>query len=357
MKKIFTLIVVSLFTMSVFSQNVIETQNAFIQSKANKTVNMSAAKAIDTLFIADFFSLGAGNYYNLGVTGQTGWIFGNYTENATGDEGPKQWAIGFPIVPGTPFKITGAIMWIGNKGGAASSSSMTFSIHAIDDSSHYGPAKTDIACPGTELGSTTISWANLDTATGAWGVATFATPVPNINFDFACVWDVDDFYTNSDSISVIGGNGASTFLGGDEMVWMLYSTATTTNGQDHSGDFWILMADGFNFSTIGNIAPAVFPITDDAAGVNEYFNGIKLGQNYPNPVVDGHTTINYAIESASNVTFMLWDMNGRVITEINEGFRTAGEYTIVLDQELSAGTYIYSLGTDDNRLTKNLIVK
>ncbi len=54
---------------------------------------------------------------------------------------------------------------------------------------------------------------------------------------------------------------------------------------------------------------------------------------------------------------MLWDMNGRVITEINEGFRTAGEYTIVLNQELSAGTYIYSLGTDDNRLTKNLIVK
>lgn len=364
MKKLFTLVVVSFFAVAVFGQNVIETQNAFIQSKAHRTVNMSAAKAIDTLFMNDFFSLGGG-YYNLGVTNATGWIFGSYvyhtagTNHAVGDEGAIQWGLGFPVIPGNPFKITGAVMWLAGKGGVASNSSMTFSIHALDDSSHYGNTTTsyDIVCPGTELGSTVVNWADLDTTAGQWGVATFATPVPNINFDFACVWDVDNFYTNADSIGIVGADGGSTFLGGDEYVWMLYSLAEASSGNDHSGDFWTQMSHVWSYTTIGNVAPAVFPITDDATGVNEYFNGIKLGQNFPNPVVDGHTTINYAIENASNVTFMLWDMNGRVITEINEGFKTAGEYTIVLDQELSAGTYIYSLGTDDNRLTKNLIVQ
>jgi len=113
MKKLFTLVIVSIFAVSVFGQNVIETQNAFIKSKAHKNVNLSAAKAIDTLFFNDFFSLGAGNYYNLGVTGATGWIFGTYVNNTSGNEGPIQWGLGFPVMPGIPFGITGAIMWLG----------------------------------------------------------------------------------------------------------------------------------------------------------------------------------------------------------------------------------------------------
>jgi hypothetical protein len=54
---------------------------------------------------------------------------------------------------------------------------------------------------------------------------------------------------------------------------------------------------------------------------------------------------------------MLWDMNGRLISEINEGFKNAGNYTIILDQKLEAGTYIYSLSSNGKRLTKKMIVQ
>ncbi len=361
MKKIGMLVIVSLITVSAFAQKTIETKSAFIQSetKAPKVKN-DAMKGfpIDTLFFDDFFSLNGG-YYNIGISGATGWMFGTYVDNASGNEGSIEWALGFPVLPSNAFNITGAIIWLGSKGGTSSNSSLDVSIYAIDDSSTYGGSfqSHTISCPGSVLGTTTIPWSSLDTSSG-WGVASFGTPIFINGQDFACVWNVDDFYNNGDSIGIYCADSASNFIGGDKYVWQLYSTATAPNN-NHSSDFWVQLSHLWNFTIIENIAPAVFPIVDlgVTTGTETFFNGIKLGQNFPNPIVDGHTTINYAIEKSSNVSFMLWDMNGRLISEINEGFKNAGKYTIILDQELPAGTYIYSLSSNGKRLTKNLIVQ
>ncbi len=358
MKKFYALVIVSLFTISVFAQNVIETQNAYIQSKENVVINTSATKAIDTLLIYDFASLGGG-YYRLGVTGATGWIFGTYVDNATGDEGCIQWGTGIPVMPTEQFNIIGTILWVHSKGGTASNSDMLVSINAIDDSSFYGTSTVsyEIACPGTELGSALVSWSALDTANAFGTVATYSTPIAINGTDFAVVWDVSDFYSNADSVGVIGADGFANLVAGDEYVWQLYSTAEASTGNDHSGDFWAQFSHIWNFTTIGNIAPAVFPIVDDNVGVENYFRGMKLGQNYPNPVIEGKTTINYAVENATDVTFTIWDMNGRTVYETNEGFKAAGEYTIVIDQELPAGSYVYSLTAGNERLTKMMIVQ
>jgi hypothetical protein len=361
MKNIYILVIITLITVSTFAQKTIETKSAFIQSetKAPKVMNYATkGNPIDTLFFNDFFSLDSG-YYNIGIQGATGWMFGTYVDNASGDEGSIEWALGFPVMPSTAFNITGAIMWLGSKGGTSSSSSLDFSIYAIDDSSFYGGGASSytISCPGTVLGTTTIPWGSLDTNSG-WGVASFGTPIFINGQDFACVWNVDDFYNNGDSIGIYCADSASNFIGGDEYVWQLYSSATAPNN-DHSGDFWVQLSHLWYFMFIENLAPAVFPIVDlgVTTGTETFFNGIKLGQNFPNPIIDGHTTINYAIENSSNVNFMLWDMNGRLISEINEGFKNAGNYTIILDQKLEAGTYIYSLSSNGKRLTKKMIVQ
>lgn len=85
-------------------------------------------------------------------------------------------------------------------------------------------------------------------------------------------------------------------------------------------------------------------------------NGITLGQNMPNPF-DGNSTINFELTTASNVTFEVVDVTGKVVMELNEGNISAGAHSIVLDADkLESGVYFYSIITDNNRLTKQMVV-
>jgi hypothetical protein len=93
-------------------------------------------------------------------------------------------------------------------------------------------------------------------------------------------------------------------------------------------------------------------------GVEEVIseNGITLGQNQPNPF-DGSTTINYELANSTNVTFEVVDVTGKVVIELNEGNIAAGAHTVVLDADkLESGIYFYSIVTDNNRITKQMVV-
>lgn len=92
----------------------------------------------------------------------------------------------------------------------------------------------------------------------------------------------------------------------------------------------------------------------DFNGNFEYFNlsneieiGVpakfELAQNYPNPF-NPSTKINFALPSNGNINLSVFDIDGRLVSNISEGFRTAGYYSLDFSAaNLSSGVYFYKL--------------
>ena len=69
--------------------------------------------------------------------------------------------------------------------------------------------------------------------------------------------------------------------------------------------------------------------------INEQHNmelpsAISLLQNYPNPF-NNATAIRYRLDSPGSVELSIYDLLGRKITTIFEGYRNAGEHTVLWD--------------------------
>lgn len=108
-----------------------------------------------------------------------------------------------------------------------------------------------------------------------------------------------------------------------------------------------------------NLDFGIFMIVDQSsANVNDnYFvDGIKLSQNQPNPA-SGSTLIQYEIETAGLVTLEIYDLTGKKVLMISDGKQLAGRHSLIVPIEnLTSGTYYYSLKSDHHRLTKKMTV-
>ncbi|HKK39360.1 MAG TPA: T9SS type A sorting domain-containing protein, partial [Cryomorphaceae bacterium] len=100
--------------------------------------------------------------------------------------------------------------------------------------------------------------------------------------------------------------------------------------------------------------------TDQTVNVPEvsYDNGIKLTQNYPNPVVD-NTRIQFQLDNASAVTFEVFDISGKLVHSEDYGNVPALTNQVIEfnRSDLAAGTYTYGIVTDSERLTRKMIVQ
>jgi hypothetical protein len=96
----------------------------------------------------------------------------------------------------------------------------------------------------------------------------------------------------------------------------------------------------------------------DFFGVNDYNNDLsKLSQNYPNPF-SSTTTIDYTLVNASNVSIEVFDITGKSVTLVSEGYKSAGTHQVTLDAtNLNNGIYYYSFKTDAGQVTKKMVVK
>jgi len=85
---------------------------------------------------------------------------------------------------------------------------------------------------------------------------------------------------------------------------------------------------------------------------------ISLSQNYPNPF-NGTTTIEFALARASDIRLDIFDILGRKVASLFEGFQTAGRHRVVWDAGgLSSGVYFYRLSSEENsRIGRCLLVK
>lgn len=101
-----------------------------------------------------------------------------------------------------------------------------------------------------------------------------------------------------------------------------------------------------------------FQLTIEGVGIaeQEFTNGIKLGQNVPNPS-NNNANITYEISKASKINFIIRDITGKKVMEITEGQKAAGQYTLDVNTgKLSGGVYYYTLFAGENSLTKKMVI-
>lgn len=82
-----------------------------------------------------------------------------------------------------------------------------------------------------------------------------------------------------------------------------------------------------------------------------------LSQNTPNPF-STQTTIAYELLKSANVSLQVFDLTGRAVATLQNGYQAAGAYTASWDANgLPAGVYLYQLKIDEGVLTRKCVLQ
>lgn len=101
----------------------------------------------------------------------------------------------------------------------------------------------------------------------------------------------------------------------------------------------------FTDSTISGIEPgSILPA------------GFSLGQNYPNPF-NPETNIKFSIPVASDVMIILYDISGREVKTLLNGYKNPGVYEIKINADgLSSGVYFYKMTANASSEIRKMVV-
>ncbi len=78
-----------------------------------------------------------------------------------------------------------------------------------------------------------------------------------------------------------------------------------------------------------------------------------LSRNYPNPF-NPSTTIRYEIANDGQISLIVYDVMGRKVKTLTNGYASAGQYSVVWDgrddsgMQVSSGVYFYVIKTPAN---------
>jgi len=92
-------------------------------------------------------------------------------------------------------------------------------------------------------------------------------------------------------------------------------------------------------------------------GENGAPQSISLAQNFPNPF-NASTTIRYALPTAALVRMAIYDLAGRVVTNLVDAYHEAGEFSVTWETgERASGIYLVRLESDDAVVTKKIVLQ
>ena len=85
-------------------------------------------------------------------------------------------------------------------------------------------------------------------------------------------------------------------------------------------------------------------------------NHFSLEQNYPNPF-NSHTVISYSLPAAGNVNLAVYDLLGRQVATLVDGYQHPNRYTIPFDaSRLATGTYFYRLNVNGESTSRKMML-
>lgn len=145
----------------------------------------------------------------------------------------------------------------------------------------------------------------------------------------------------------------------DNLIWKTTNAGETwtidfNNQQNFINDIIILnenraFAVGLNGTILTN-NPVVTNIISTNSDPDQY----SLEQNFPNPF-NPSTTISFTLPSQGLASLKVYDLNGRLVKTIVDGFLIKGTHTYPFNATgLSSGIYLYTLQTNDFVSTKRM---
>ena len=82
----------------------------------------------------------------------------------------------------------------------------------------------------------------------------------------------------------------------------------------------------------------------------------ELDQNYPNPF-NPTTNIGFTLPEQAEVSLAVYDMTGRKVAELVDGFYQAGKHNVTFDaQNLASGVYVYRLDAGEVSVSRKMIL-
>ncbi|NOS84659.1 MAG: T9SS type A sorting domain-containing protein [Ignavibacteria bacterium] len=134
-----------------------------------------------------------------------------------------------------------------------------------------------------------------------------------------------------------------------DTVWAEPRAGYVLGGGDNGIGIWSSM-NGYNGYCSRNMTSTTGIIS------NQIPNGFSLSQNYPNPF-NPETTIKFALPVGGNVTLKVFDVTGRLVSEIVNGNLQAGLHEVNFNaSNLSSGAYFYKLETKDFTDIKKMVL-
>lgn len=148
----------------------------------------------------------------------------------------------------------------------------------------------------------------------------------------------------TDEWAELGAYANDLTMDNGHMISLIYSKTTAVN---------------LNASIINKVylyvetSPAI--ATDDlGGGIGTYPREPILNQNYPNPF-NPVTTIQFGIPQQAQVSLKVYDMQGKLVSELINEVKEKGYYTVKFDgANLSSGFYIYRLTAGDYTSIKKM---
>jgi hypothetical protein len=81
----------------------------------------------------------------------------------------------------------------------------------------------------------------------------------------------------------------------------------------------------------------------------------ELSQNYPNPF-NPTTAIHYVLERSGPVRLRVFDVLGREVATLVEGYQSAGTHVVTFDgTSCASGVYLYSLQAGGEVLVRKMV--
>jgi hypothetical protein len=145
-------------------------------------------------------------------------------------------------------------------------------------------------------------------------------------------------FTKIDEVSAAGNSGVTQYY-------------AATDRDINSGDTYIYRLKMVDLDGEFDYSSEVEVAIDQA-------NGIRLQSVVPNPV-NTTATMQYTLSNGTDLSIKLYDMSGRVVAELANGFKAAGTHELVLDaQNIPSGSYNVVLTANGKALTTSVkIVK
>ncbi len=360
MKKIYTLASAMVITMALSAQSIISEENKAIPASSNhialhkgnneKTPTDTSGFDVSGKFLPVFAP--DGQVWNFGYTGG-GYVYGvnisqnNFTRNAQG----------YTNVNNATVCIEEVLLWfIGKKNVSSTNPTMTIGIHKMGPNKAYtwDGSQLQLNAPGPEVASlatATLAFNDFDTTWPNLVSVPLANPVKIFNADFAITANfeavklaADTFGFATDGVGSAGGaNLAFHYVGGNVNGYIVTNTIFTSQGSGIDNTIAMFAVLEYNCAA--------------AVPESEYFNGMKLSQNMPNPSADA-TTIRYILEKESkDVRLEVVDVTGKKVYDMSFGNQQAGTYDVTLDaNKLSSGVYYYTLRANGYNMTKKMTV-